>query len=76
MVANCMASRDGALVDEPYAQSLCTVCGWIYGEEQGLPEAGIPPGTRWEDVPQDFLYPACGEPRSMFERVDIRQEAP
>ncbi|MBA1147898.1 rubredoxin [Ectothiorhodospiraceae bacterium WFHF3C12] len=56
---------------EAYAQYMCMICGWIYDEEQGLPEAGIPPGTRWEDVPEDFLCPECGEPKSMFERIDI-----
>lgn len=56
---------------EAYAQYMCTVCGWIYDEEQGLPEAGIPPGTRWEDVPDGFPCPECGEPKSAFERIDI-----
>ena len=30
---------------------MCVVCGFIYDEAQGLPEEGIAPGTRWEDVP-------------------------
>ena len=30
---------------------MCVVCGLIYDEEQGWPEEGIAPGTRWEDVP-------------------------
>lgn len=54
-----------------YAQYMCTICGWIYDEEDGLPEAGILPGTRWEDVPDDFLCLECGEPKSAFERIDI-----
>ena len=33
---------------------MCVVCGWIYDEAAGLPEHGIPPGTRWEDVPADW----------------------
>jgi len=55
---------------DAWAQYMCTICGWIYDEEQGLPEAGIPPGTPWEDVPDDFLCPECGEPKSAFERID------
>ena len=35
----------------------CIVCGWIYDEEKGHPEEGIEPGTRWEDVPQDWVCP-------------------
>ena len=31
----------------------CIVCGFIYNEEAGLPEDGIAPGTRWEDIPED-----------------------
>ena len=30
-----------------------------YDEEQGYPEGGIAPGTKWEDVPEDFECPLC-----------------
>jgi len=30
---------------------ICVVCGFVYDEQQGLPEEGIEPGTRWEDIP-------------------------
>ena len=33
---------------------VCDVCGWEYDEEEGYPEGGIAPGTKWEDVPEDF----------------------
>lgn len=33
---------------------LCLVCGFIYDESNGMPEDGIAPGTRWEDVPEDW----------------------
>ena len=29
---------------------VCDLCGWEYDEEQGYPEGGIEPGTKWEDV--------------------------
>ena len=38
---------------------MCLICGWIYDEEAGLPEEGIAPGTKWEDVPEDFQCPLC-----------------
>lgn len=60
----------GRASDGPHAQYMCTLCGWIYDEAEGLPEAGIPPGTRWEDVPEAFLCPECGETKAAFERVD------
>ena len=36
---------------------VCDVCGWEYDEEEGYPEGGIAPGTKWEDVPEDFECP-------------------
>ena len=36
-----------------------TFCGWEYDEEEGYPEGGIAPGTKWEDVPEDFECPLC-----------------
>jgi len=32
----------------------CTVCGYIYDEDDGDPDGGIPPGTKWEDLPDDW----------------------
>ena len=26
---------------------VCDVCGWEYDEEEGYPEGGIAPGTKW-----------------------------
>jgi rubredoxin len=41
------------------------VCGFIsYDEAQGLPEAGIAPGTRWADIPDTWVCPDCGAPKS------------
>ena len=39
---------------------MCLICGWIYDEAAGLPEEGIAPGTRWEDVPMNWVCPECG----------------
>lgn len=49
----------------------CSVCGFIYDEEHGLPEDGIAPGTRWEDVPADWECPECGSPKSDFVMVEL-----
>ena len=38
---------------------ICDVCGWEYDEEAGYPEGGIAPGTKWEDLPEDFQCPLC-----------------
>lgn len=49
----------------------CMVCGWIYDEAEGLPEDDIAPGTKWEDIPDDWTCPDCGAPKSDFEMVEI-----
>ena len=44
----------------------CEVCGWEYDEELGYPEGGIEPGTKWEDVPDNFECPLCGVGKDQF----------
>ena len=38
---------------------VCEICGWVYDEEVGVPENGIAPGTKFEDLPEDFECPLC-----------------
>ena len=42
---------------------VCTVCGWIYDEAKGDPDNGIAPGTKFEDLPADYVCPVCGAGR-------------
>lgn len=46
---------------------VCTLCGYVYDEEKGALDEGIAPGTKWEDVPDDFVCPMCGATKDMFE---------
>lgn len=48
----------------------CIVCGLIYDEKEGWPDDGIAPGTRWEDVPEDWLCPDCGVGKEDFELLE------
>lgn len=50
---------------------MCIICGFIYDEEKGLPNEGILPGTKWEDVPNDWLCPECGVRKFDFEMVEV-----
>ena len=50
------------------AKYICDVCGWEYDEELGYPEGGIAPGTKWEDVPEEWVCPTCGADKSAFEK--------
>ncbi|MEG1170007.1 MAG: rubredoxin, partial [Erysipelotrichaceae bacterium] len=46
---------------------VCSICGYIYDEAIGIPDAGIAAGTKWEDLPQDWVCPLCGAPAVVFE---------
>ncbi|MFM9970896.1 MAG: rubredoxin [Burkholderiales bacterium] len=49
----------------------CALCAFVYDEEQGLPEEGIAPGTRWEDVPENWTCPDCGVGKNDFLMIQI-----
>jgi rubredoxin len=50
---------------------ICVICGFIYDEEKGWPEDNIPPKTRWEDVPDDWVCPDCGVGKDSFQMIEI-----
>jgi rubredoxin len=60
-----MESNEGGYVMAKY---VCSVCGFIYDEANGIPEAGIAPGTRWQELPDDWVCPLCGAGKSEFEK--------
>ncbi len=45
---------------------VCNVCGWIYDEELGDPDNGIAPGTKFDELPDDFICPLCGVGKEDF----------
>ena len=47
---------------------VCQACGFVDDEEEGAPELGIAPGTKFEDLPEDFACPWCGVGKDMFEK--------
>ena len=48
---------------------VCDVCGWIYEEAAGFEDSGIAPGTKWEDVPDDFECPLCYIDKGQFSKA-------
>ncbi len=48
----------------------CVACGYIYDPEIGDPDGGIAPGTKFEDIPEDWVCPLCGVGKDMFEKID------
>jgi rubredoxin len=47
----------------------CTVCGYVYDPQNGDPDHGFPPGTAFEDLPDDWVCPECGAEKSLFQKV-------
>lgn len=45
---------------------ICNICDFIYDESTGYPEGGIPAGTKWENVPDDWVCPICGATKADF----------
>ena len=45
---------------------ICSVCGYVYEEAKGIPSAGVAPGTKWEDLPENWTCPLCGASKSAF----------
>jgi rubredoxin len=45
----------------------CTVCGYIYDPAEGDPMGNIPPGTKFEDLPNSWSCPHCGAFKTSFE---------
>ena len=47
---------------------VCPGCGSVYDPVVGDPDAGIAPGTAFEDLPDDFVCPVCGVGKDMFSK--------
>jgi rubredoxin len=57
--------------NDAYKLFVCVQCGFEYDEEKGWPEDGIAPGTRWDDIPDDWSCPDCGAAKSDFDMVEV-----
>ena len=66
-----MALDQSGVDSRPLKRLMCLGCGFSYDESLGLPEHGLAPGTRWEDVPEEWICPDCGTPKSGFEMIAI-----
>lgn len=52
--------------EAPFRQYICNACGWIYDEAKGDPDSGLAPGTRYEDIPDDWACPLCQVTKADF----------
>ncbi len=49
---------------------VCEVCGYVYDPVQGDPEAGVAPGTAFDDLPDNWTCPVCGASKDEFSPAD------
>ena len=58
-------------MSEPFKQWQCFFCGYVYDEAAGDPGEGIAPGTRWSDIPDDWVCPGCGAAKTDFAMMEM-----
>ncbi|MBK8766044.1 MAG: FAD-dependent oxidoreductase [Burkholderiaceae bacterium] len=54
----------------PLGRWLCEACGLVYDEARGDPDSGLAPGTRFEDIPEDWTCPVCGVGKADFRPIE------
>ncbi|MFP4169191.1 MAG: rubredoxin [Desulfonatronovibrionaceae bacterium] len=47
---------------------ICSICGYVYDPAEGDPESDIPAGTKFEDLPEDWVCPVCGAGKESFSK--------
>ena len=47
----------------------CTVWGYLFDEAEGDPDNGVAAGTKWDDVPADWVCPLCGAAKDAFQKM-------
>lgn len=57
--------------DQDWKQFICRACGLIYDEQLGDPDSGIAAGTRFADIPDDWVCPLCGVEKADFEPYEV-----
>ena len=52
------------------ARYQCRFCSHVYDEAEGDPDGGIPPGTKFEDIPDDWMCPDCGVGKEDYDLIE------
>jgi rubredoxin---NAD+ reductase len=55
------------VVEAAFRSFICRACGLIYDEAKGDSDSGLAPGTRFDDIPDDWACPLCGVSKADFE---------
>lgn len=65
IAANIKAEKPGG---SDLSTHVCNICGFQYNPEEGDPALGIPPGTPFEDLPEDYKCPICNAGKDYFSK--------
>jgi rubredoxin len=57
--------------DKAFRVWQCLLCAFSYDEAKGMPDEGVPAGTRWEDVPDTWICPDCAASKADFDMVVV-----
>ncbi len=52
------------------AKYVCMICGYVYDPEAGDPDSGVDAGTKFKDLPDDWVCPVCGADKGSFEKEE------
>jgi rubredoxin len=44
----------------------CDECAYVYDPNHGDEKTGVPPGTPFENLPEDWICPVCGATKDRF----------
>jgi len=55
--------------DEGTGKYICSICGYIYNPEEGDPKNGIPAGTPFDELPDDWHCPRCRQGKDKFNKA-------
>jgi len=55
--------------EPPMDKYECSICGYVYDPAAGDPDNGVAPGTKFEDIPEEWVCPVCGAPKSEFNKA-------
>ncbi|MBC3191598.1 rubredoxin [Pseudonocardia sp. C8] len=58
------------------ARWFCEPCGFVYDPAEGDPDGGIPPGTPFEEIPDDWMCPICGAGKADFRMLEPGEDFP
>ena len=64
-----MKKRTPKKLPRVYKLHICSGCGYEYDKEIGDDEGGVRPGTLFDQIPDEWICPVCGETKDQFIEV-------